>query len=125
MPCRTSRSRSLIKRKSKKTVRRSRSSRTKTTKGGVKLSKVTKSPIRGKKYRAHFSDGTHTDFGATGYSDFTKHRDSSRKQRYISRHSRRENWKNKKSAGALSRYILWNKPSLRASISDYKRRFRA
>jgi hypothetical protein len=118
MPRRSSRSRSP-----KKSTRRS--SRSKTSKGGVKLSKVTKSPIRGKKYRAHFSDGTHTDFGATGYSDFTKHRDSSRKQRYISRHSRRENWKNKKSAGALSRYILWNKPSLRASISDYKRRFRA
>jgi hypothetical protein len=28
-----------------------------------------------------------------------------------------------KSAGALSRWILWNKPTLAASIKDYKKRF--
>jgi len=92
--------------------------------GSLKLSKISKSPIKGKKLRAYFSDGTHTDFGATGYSDFTKHKDVSRKKRYIIRHTSRENWRNPKSAGALSRYVLWNKTSLNDSISDYKRRFR-
>ena len=57
-------------------------------------------------------------------SDFTRHKDSARKQRYIARHSRRENWRDPTSAGALSRWVLWNKPSLRESISDYKRRFK-
>jgi hypothetical protein len=90
----------------------------------LKLKKISKSPVKGKKLRAYFSDGTITDFGATGYSDFTKHKDVSRKKRYIVRHSRRENWKDPKSAGALSRYVLWNKKSLKASIADYKRRFR-
>ena len=90
--------------------------------GKVKLIKLTSSPNKTKKMRAYFSDGTHTDFGATGYSDYTKHKDPERKQRYIDRHKRHENWKNMKSAGALSRYILWNKPSLKASIADYKRR---
>lgn len=89
----------------------------------VRLTKLSRSPKPEKKYRAHFSDGTHTDFGARGMSDFTKHRDESRRQRYLKRHSRNENWRNKKSAGALSRYILWNKPSLRASLADYRRRF--
>lgn len=90
----------------------------------LKLKKISKSPIRGKKLRAYFSDGTTTDFGASGYSDFTKHKDVSRRKRYIDRHRSRENWKNPKSPGALSRYVLWNKTSLRASISDYKRKFR-
>lgn len=63
-------------------------------------------------------------FGAKGYSDYTKHKDSSRKERYLKRHSRNEHWSNPMSPGALSRYILWNKSSLRGSISDYKRRFK-
>ena len=56
-------------------------------------------------------------------SDFTKHRDEERKKRYIDRHKARENWSDPMTAGALSRYILWNKPTLRASIADYKKRF--
>jgi hypothetical protein len=34
-----------------------------------------------------------------------------------------ENWKDPTSAGALSRWILWNKPTFKASLADYKRRF--
>jgi hypothetical protein len=81
------------------------------------------SPRAGKKWRAEFDDGTHTDFGATGYEDYTQHKDAARKERYLERHRRNENWSDYKSAGALSRWILWNKPSLRASLADYKRRF--
>lgn len=62
-------------------------------------------------------------FGAYGYSDYTQHKDSDRKDRYIARHESRENWDKADTAGALSRWILWNKPTLEASISDYKRRF--
>ena len=64
-----------------------------------------------------------TQFGARGYSDFTKHKDPARKQRYINRHRSRENWKDPTSAGALSLYILWNKKTPEASIRDYRRRF--
>ena len=80
-----------------------------------------------KKYVATFRTNSGrtktTQFGARGYSDYTKHKDSSRRSRYLSRHRSRENWSDPTSAGALSRYILWNKSSLRASIADYKRRF--
>ena len=104
---------------------RSRSRSRSTTKGKkVKLTKLTKSPIKGKKLRATFSDGTHTDFGAVGYSDFTKHHDEARKQRYISRHRSRENFQSPKSRGALSRWILWNKSSVRSSLADYRKRFK-
>jgi hypothetical protein len=65
-----------------------------------------------------------THFGAAGMSDFTIHKDEERKKRYILRHKANENFNDPTSAGALSRWILWNLPSLRASIADYKKRFR-
>lgn len=76
-----------------------------------------------KKFMAIFEDGTKTHFGAKGMSDFTIHGDEERKQRYLDRHRKNENWNDFKSAGSLSRWILWNKPTLRASLADYKRRF--
>jgi len=103
--------------------RSKRSKKGKKSHGKLKLSKITKSPNKGKKLRAHFSDGTHTDFGAAGMSDYTKHKNSERMKRYLSRHKKRENWRSPKTAGALSRWVLWNKPSLRDSINDYKKRF--
>lgn len=63
-------------------------------------------------------------FGAAGASDYTLHRDPERKKRYLARHAAREDWTNPRTAGALSRWILWNKPSLAASIADFKHRFR-
>ena len=59
----------------------------------------------------------------TGMSDFTVHKDEKRKQRYLSRHKSRENWNAPMTAGALSRWILWNKTTRSASIRDYKNRF--
>lgn len=90
----------------------------------MKLISIVPSPNKTKKFRATFSDGTHTDFGATGYEDYTIHKDDKRKSSYIQRHSRNENWNDYKSAGSLSRWVLWNKTGLRASIMDYKRRFK-
>ena len=63
-------------------------------------------------------------FGAKGYSDFTKHKNVTRKARYIKRHSGMgEHWNNPDTPGALSRWILWNKPSLKGSLRDFKKRF--
>lgn len=62
-------------------------------------------------------------FGSAGMSDYTIHKDEERKERYIQRHKSRENWNNPISAGALSRFILWNKPTLEESIKDYIKRF--
>ena len=64
-----------------------------------------------------------THFGADGMSDYTKHRDDERKNRYLNRHRKNENWSAPMTAGALSRWILWNKETRAASIADYKRRF--
>jgi hypothetical protein len=63
-------------------------------------------------------------FGAKGYSDFTKHKNVTRKARYIKRHSGMgEDWNKPDTPGALSRWILWNKPSLKGSLRDFKKRF--
>ena len=63
-------------------------------------------------------------FGAAGMSDYTKHKDPARKELYIKRHSGMgEDWNDPLTPGALSRWILWNKPSLEESIKDYKKRF--
>ena len=76
-----------------------------------------------KKFKAVFNDNKIIYFGAVGYEDYTTHKDRIRKNRYIIRHKKNENWNNPKTAGALSRWILWNKPTLKASITDYKRKF--
>ena len=64
-----------------------------------------------------------THFGSAGMSDFPTHKDAARKQRYLGRHRKRENWSDPTTAGALARWILWNKESRRSSISDFKSRF--
>ena len=90
---------------------------------------IKKSDKHGKKMMAVFED-CNTErrktvhFGALGYDDYTHHKDPERKKRYLDRHKSRENWNNPVTAGSLSRWILWNKPSLRASIADYKSRFK-
>jgi len=111
----------------KKKRRRSRKGSAKRRKGYqfVKFKKSTKS---GKKYDAVFKN-TKTgrmkivSFGSKGMSDYTKHKDDERKYLYLKRHRKRENWNNLMTAGALSRWVLWNKKSLKASMSDYIRRW--
>ena len=75
------------------------------------------------KYVAVFNDGQRVQFGAFGYQDFTQTGDKERKKLYLNRHRKRENWNDPKTPGALSRWILWNKPTLEASIKDYIKKF--
>jgi hypothetical protein len=64
-------------------------------------------------------------FGAAGMSDYTKHKDKTRKLRYLKRHSGMgESWQKPDTPGALAKWVLWNKKTLRASIADYKKRFK-
>lgn len=77
-----------------------------------------------KKYMVRIDNKT-IHFGARGMSDYTKHKDSARKQRYITRHKKRESWSGggMKSAGFWSKWLLWNKPSMAESIASIERRF--
>ncbi len=90
--------------------------------------KIVKSKVKGKKYTAIFEcpkcNKTKTiHFGADGMSDFTIHKDRKRKERYLKRHRKRENWNDPMTAGALSRWILWNKETFEASKEDFIKRF--
>ena len=49
--------------------------------------------------------------------------DEKRKSAYLARHKANENWNDYDTAGSLSRWILWNKTSLTASIANYKSKF--
>ena len=64
-----------------------------------------------------------THFGDNRYSDYTIHRDAKRKERYLKRHMRNEDWNDYSSPGSLSRFILWNKKTIKDSLLDYADKF--
>jgi hypothetical protein len=78
-----------------------------------------------KKFMVITPEGRKIHFGANGYEDFTTHRDENRKQSYISRHQVNENWDitGIDTAGFWSRWLLWNKPTIKESIDDITYRF--
>ena len=84
---------------------------------------IKKSNTKGKKYDAVISDNKKVSFGATGYSDFTKHKDEERKERYIARHKVNQDWKDYNTAGFWAKNILWNKPTVEASVRDTNKKF--
>lgn len=66
-------------------------------------------------------------FGAKGYDDYTTTPADEREEKkklYLARHKAREDWTDPLTPGALSRWILWNKTTLKASIADFKKRFK-
>jgi hypothetical protein len=94
----------------------------------LRLKTVRRSHKKEKKWDAVFvkPDGKEkvVPFGAAGMSDYTKHKDKTRKQRYLKRHSGMgEHWNKPDTPGALSKWVLWNKPSFKASLVDFKKRF--
>jgi len=106
----------------------------------IKLLRVVRSSNKDKKYDAIFlvnDKEKKVSFGASGYRDYTLVNDKDSKfylpkildrnvvkASYIRRHREKENWNNPLTAGALSRYILWNRKTLNASIKDFKQRFK-
>jgi len=84
-----------------------------------------KSTDKKKKYMVKI-DNKIIHFGATGYSDYTKHKDKDRKIRYIKRHRNNEDWtaSGMKTAGFWSFWLLWNEPTLSASIKHLEKKFK-
>lgn len=78
-----------------------------------------------KKLAALIRNGKNTytvHFGADGYEDFTTHKDEKRKQRYIDRHHKREDWADILTPGFWARWILWNKETIQDSVDDVANR---
>lgn len=69
-------------------------------------------------------------FGARGFGDFTTYsrRDPAlarrKRMQYVARHGTTEDWTNPLAPGTLSRFVLWEKPTLEAAIRSYRKRFR-
>lgn len=95
----------------------------------MKLKTIRRSRKPEKKYDAVFVTDKGREktvsFGAAGMSDFTKHKDKTRRARYLARHSGMgEDWNKPDTAGALSKWILWgHSTSFRKNVHTFKRRF--
>ena len=74
-----------------------------------------------KKFDA-FIDNKKISFGANGMSDYTKHKDKDRKNRYLERH-KKDNYKNPLYPSFYSTNLLWNKPTLNESIKDTNNKY--
>jgi hypothetical protein len=114
--------------------------------------KIKKSPNPKKKFRANFEDGSHVDFGAQGYSDYTIHKNPMRMRLYVQRHggeisksllseidpravqnkmlkvskSDKEYWSKNgiKSAGFWSRWFLWSFPNYGQAKNFIEKKFK-
>jgi len=88
--------------------------------------KIENSRQANKRFVAIFSDGTRVNFGQKGGSTYIDgNRSEKERQNYISRHDVRENFNNPKTAGSLSRWILWgDSKSLNKNHNDYMKKFK-
>jgi len=86
---------------------------------------LSKSTQPNKKYMVKIDKKT-IHFGDSRYSDFTTNGgDKKKRDNYILRHSKRENWgKNGiKTAGFWAFWLLWNEDTIDNSIKDIEKRF--
>jgi hypothetical protein len=87
------------------------------------------SKAKGKKWTVRLRAGGRprvVHFGAAGAEDFTISKDNKRKALYIQRHKAREDWTK---AGVLTpgfwaKHLLWNKPTVEASLAATRQRFK-
>lgn len=89
---------------------------------------IKKSTRAGKKMMAIFYDNNKKvkaiHFGDTNYQHYTEgHLNEQRRQQYIDRHRKSEDWNNPMTAGTLSMYILWSEKTLGNAIAKYKKKF--
>ena len=84
---------------------------------------IKKSSKKGKKYDATIDGKKTISFGAKGYSDFTLSKDKDKKDAYIARHKKNENWSDPETAGFYAKHLLWNKPTFKESFKDLKSKF--
>jgi hypothetical protein len=67
---------------------------------------IQKSTRKGKRFMATYANGKVIHFGSDGQT-YIDHGDKIKRENYLLRHKKRENWNDPFSAGSLSRYLLW------------------
>jgi len=93
----------------------------------MKLLRIVRSTNPEKKYDAIFEDDNGrqktTSFGFRGMDDYTLTGDVEARERYRSRHRKDLETNDPTRAGYLSMFILWNLPTIEASVKDFNKRF--
>ena len=99
----------------------------------MKLISISPSTNKDKKLMAKFERENGRQFtihfGANGMMDYTKYYKQDKevakikRESYLSSYRANENWNDPTTAGSLSRWILWNLPTLEASVKDFKKKF--
>lgn len=75
-----------------------------------------------KKFFIYTNDGKKVYFGASGYEHFTNgHLDIKRRDAYLLRHQKKENWNNPNSAGFWSTRFLWLYPTYKEAYEIIKK----
>lgn len=85
--------------------------------------KILPSTRKGKRFMVTYDNGKTVHFGLDGGKTYIDEGNKAKREAYLKRHSKNENWDDPYSAGALSRWIQWNKPTLKESMADFMRRF--
>ena len=84
---------------------------------------IKKSKNPKKKYDAIINDKKTVSFGASGYSDFTKHKDEERKANYIKRHGATQTWTDINKPQTWARYLLWEEKTIPKAIKKMEKKF--
>jgi len=85
---------------------------------------LTKSNRKNKKYMISIKD-KRIHFGDSRYSDYTQHKNVKRKELYIKRHQKLEDWtlSGIYTAGFWSYHLLWSESSIKKAIKKLKEKF--
>ena len=77
----------------------------------------------GKRYAVRI--GTKTIHFGSEHDSFPFHKDPARRERYLQRHRAREDWTRSgvETPGFYARWVLWEKPTIAASLREIQRRF--
>jgi hypothetical protein len=85
---------------------------------------ITQSSRKDKRYLATFHNGTKVHFGLKGAETYIDRQDKAKREAYLARHAKNEDWSNPYTAGALSRWILWgDSGNINNNIKYFKQRF--
>ena len=85
---------------------------------------ITPSDRKDKKFMARIDDKKSVHFGDKRYEDYTMHKNNDRKERYIKRHQKNEQWNDIYTAGFWSRWLTWEKPTLNEAVKNINNKFR-
>ena len=88
---------------------------------------ISKSENKNKKMKVVIDDKKTIHFGASGYQDFTTHNDPKRRDNYIARHKKNDNFgiSGVDTAGFWAKNVLWNKETLKDSVKDINKSFKS